>query len=100
LTLLFYTLSLHDALPIWNIALGGGIKAVSSLSRAAAHWRCWRYSSVMKTVQIRNVPADIHAILRTRAAAAGVSLQEYLLRHLIEDRKSTRLNSSHVSSAY
>lgn len=37
-----------------------------------------------KTVQIRNVPDDIHATLRSRAAAAGVSLSEYLLQELIE----------------
>ncbi len=33
----------------------------------------------MKNIQIRNVPDRTHAILRRRAAAAGMSLQEYLL---------------------
>lgn len=47
-------------------------------------WRCWRYNGAMKSVQIKNVPEDTHAVLRTRAAAAGMSLQEYLLRHLID----------------
>ena len=36
-----------------------------------------------RTVQIRNVPEDIHRTLRTRAAAAGVSLSEYLLGELV-----------------
>lgn len=33
----------------------------------------------MKNIQIRNVPDKTHAILRRRAADAGMSLQEYLL---------------------
>jgi plasmid stability protein len=33
-------------------------------------------------VQVRNVPDDVHAELRRRAAAAGVPLSEYLLREL------------------
>jgi hypothetical protein len=32
-----------------------------------------------KTIQIRDVPEDIHRTLRIRAAAAGVSLSDYLL---------------------
>lgn len=36
----------------------------------------------MKTVQIRKVPDDVHRALRTRAAAAGVSLSDYALREL------------------
>jgi plasmid stability protein len=37
---------------------------------------------VTKTIQIRDVPDDIHRTLRTRAAAAGVSLSDYLLGEL------------------
>ena len=33
----------------------------------------------MKNIQIRNVPEKTHSILRRRATAAGMSLQEYLL---------------------
>jgi antitoxin FitA len=36
----------------------------------------------VKTIQIRNVPDDVHRTLRTRAAAAGVSLSDYALREL------------------
>jgi antitoxin FitA len=35
-----------------------------------------------RTVQIRDVPDDIHRALRARAAAAGVSLSAYLLAEL------------------
>lgn len=36
----------------------------------------------MRTIQIRNVPDDIHRALRTRAAAAGMSLSDYALAEL------------------
>jgi plasmid stability protein len=36
----------------------------------------------VKTIQIRNVPDGVHRILRTRAAAAGVSLSDYALKEL------------------
>ncbi|MBV8593356.1 MAG: hypothetical protein JOZ27_03530 [Caulobacteraceae bacterium] len=33
-------------------------------------------------VQIRNVPADLHRTIKARAAAAGMSLSDYLLADL------------------
>lgn len=36
----------------------------------------------MKTIQVRNVPDDVHRALRTRAAAAGVSLSAFALTEL------------------
>lgn len=36
-----------------------------------------------KTVQIRKVPDEVHRTLRTRAAAAGVSLSDYLLTEIV-----------------
>lgn len=36
----------------------------------------------MRTLQIRNVPDDVHRVLRSRAAAAGISLSDYLLREV------------------
>lgn len=38
----------------------------------------------MATVQVRDVPEDVHATLRARAAAAGMSLSEYVLGELTE----------------
>jgi plasmid stability protein len=32
----------------------------------------------MATIQIRNVPDDVHRVYRRRAAEAGMSLQEFL----------------------
>jgi hypothetical protein len=39
----------------------------------------------MPSIQIKDVPAETHAVLRRRAAAAHQSLQEYLLKRLIDD---------------
>jgi plasmid stability protein len=38
----------------------------------------------MATIQIRNVPEDVHRTYQVRAATAGQSLQEYLLAQLVE----------------
>jgi plasmid stability protein len=37
----------------------------------------------MTTIQIRNVPEAVHRIFQSRAAAAGMSLQEYVLAELV-----------------
>ncbi len=39
----------------------------------------------MPSVQIKDVPAETHAVLRQRAAAAHQSLQEYLRARLIDE---------------
>ncbi len=36
----------------------------------------------MKTLQIRNVPDEVHRTLRARAAASGISLSDYALHEL------------------
>ncbi len=36
-----------------------------------------------RSVQVRNVPDSVHRALRSRAAAAGVSLSDYLLHELV-----------------
>jgi plasmid stability protein len=36
----------------------------------------------MKTIQVRNVPDEVHRELRARAAAAGVSLSDFALGEL------------------
>ena len=42
----------------------------------------------MPSIQIKEVPPTVHAILRLRAARAGKSLQEYLLG-LLKDEAAT-----------
>jgi hypothetical protein len=46
----------------------------------------------MPSVQIKDVPADVHAVLRQRAAVAGQSLQEYLLGRLVADARRPSLD--------
>lgn len=52
----------------------------------------WRYSRFMPSIQVKDVPADVHARLRQRAAAEGRSLQEYLLTRLVEDARLPTLD--------
>jgi uncharacterized protein YbaA (DUF1428 family) len=42
----------------------------------------------MPTVQIRDVPEDVHRTYRRRAAEAGMSLQEFLLGELVEGARA------------
>lgn len=40
--------------------------------------------TAVPSIQVKHVPDDVHSILRQRAAAAGQSVQEYLLAELTE----------------
>jgi plasmid stability protein len=57
----------------------------------------WRHNGAtmraMPSVQIKNVPEDVHRVLRTRAAAAGQSLQEYLLALLVDEARHESLDA-------
>lgn len=46
----------------------------------------------MPSVQIKNVPPDVHRVLRQRAAGAGQSLQEYLLAQLTRQAREESLD--------
>lgn len=37
----------------------------------------------MATIQVRNVPEKVHRVYKKRAAAAGKSLQEYVLDEMV-----------------
>jgi plasmid stability protein len=43
----------------------------------------------MPTVQIKDVPADVHRVVRQRAAAKGQSQQEYLLALLTQHARTS-----------
>jgi hypothetical protein len=51
-----------------------------------------RQNGAMPSVQIKDVPEDVHAVLRRRAAAAGQSLQEYLLGRLVDEASRPTLD--------
>jgi len=43
---------------------------------------CVMVHDMSKMIQVRNVPDDVHRTLKTRAAAAGMSLSDYVKRDL------------------
>ena len=47
------------------------------------HSGCMLGMPMPKAIQIRDVPDDVHAVLRVRAAAAGMSMSEYLRSELV-----------------
>jgi antitoxin FitA len=47
------------------------------------HFACILSMEVPKAIQIRDVPDDVHAVMRARAAAAGMSMSEYLRSELV-----------------
>ena len=49
------------------------------------------YSSGVPSIQVKDVPEDVHATFRRRAATAGQSLQEYLLARLTEEARAPTL---------
>jgi antitoxin FitA len=48
---------------------------------------CIHVHHMSKMIQIRNVPDHLHATLKARAAMAGTSLSEYILRQLAVSAK-------------
>jgi plasmid stability protein len=44
------------------------------------------------SIQVKDVPDEVHATLRKRAASAGMSLQEYLLARLVADASTPTLD--------
>src|SRR3712207_8759020 len=75
-----YTLSLHDALPIW-IRLSQGLRLI-------------RFQSPRENRGLRSTPCTPPGTSRWGAARRWSSGREAL------DRKSTRLNSSHANISY
>jgi plasmid stability protein len=45
---------------------------------------CFYVLTMPSMIQIRNVPTELHRRLKARAALAGMSLSEYLLREIAE----------------
>src|SRR5947209_19774377 len=72
-----YTLSLHDALPIW--------------------WRCRNNNGAQEETACSLAPRFCEG---ATPQAVGVALEPVLIRPGRGDRKSTRLNSSHANISY
>src|SRR5207249_7747411 len=94
-----YTLSLHDALPICKLA---------AAAREALHPMGVPETKRLQSYLSRPLVTSIPPRARIIAGPAFISgfglmparLSRDELRRLIGDRKSTRLNSSHVSISY
>src|SRR5687768_9652973 len=76
---------------------GGGKERVALASTAVGAETdvaapIWRYIGPVPSIQVKDVPDAVHATLRRRAAAAGMSLQEYLLALLTEDAHTPTLD--------
>src|SRR5207249_5875597 len=94
-----YTLSLHDALPIWYRSLDEGRRGrlCCVMSHSGGYVLPALDRPAEALVLVRE-PVDRilshHYFQRSHREARGRTLKP------LEDRKSTRLNSSHVSISY
>src|SRR5207249_8363420 len=88
-----YTLSLHDALPIWaRSGASSGRSAINSIGNMKAAFLSQHHDPVGK------VPYGREMNFRYRSDGTGGAISAG--RRGTTDRKSTRLNSSHVSISY
>jgi antitoxin FitA len=51
-----------------------------------------------KMIQIRNVPDDLHRELKIRAAAAGMSMSDYIKRELSRKSRKSTINEIYARS--
>src|SRR5699024_11774495 len=100
LTTYFYTLSLHDALPISFLRINGFVKRSSALIKSQPNFP-------FTHVEIAFTGPSLGSILRTSRPFVHTSKEQptpqkvqTVFVFFVRDRKSTRLNSSHVSISY
>src|SRR5207248_10504850 len=91
-----YTLSLHDALPIYHLAVLR-VREVRRVTPGADRVR-GRHSHITDAVLIRRWIV-LSAMIRSQTASQGRTSAGYPVVDS-EDRKSTRLNSSHRTISY
>ena len=60
------------------------VATTKSLGRGVVVDHKWSHNGAMPNVQVKNVPPEIHAILRDRAADNHQSLQEFILETLVK----------------
>src|SRR5699024_11954969 len=91
----FYSLSLHDALPISLVVIGGVHLWIKRTLEERDEPRPWQFPTVLSTAMV----AGIFVTLFPFFMRVDLSMPLPLVC-LGLDRKSTRLNSSHVSISY
>src|SRR5205807_8287656 len=95
-----HTLSLHDALPILVPDPNGLFNFVP---RDPALFRFWRFiCSLSKSAPVRQVsPMDLFECIEAHSGRTfALPFIQSIARQLLRDRKSTRLNSSHLVISY
>src|SRR5699024_12848435 len=89
-----YTLSLHDALPIYTQNIHEFVNDVEKATDGDLKINVHSAGSLIKHQEIKNA-------VRSKQVEIGEFIISNLANeHPILDRKSTRLNSSHVSISY
>src|SRR5690606_39825342 len=91
-------LSLHDALPICTRTKGGS----TQVPRRGFHWASIRSIALssLGTLPRRNFTSIFPRTSRASINLLPALLPESSADDLFQDRKSTRLNSSHVKISY
>src|SRR5207249_11346085 len=89
------TLSLHDALPIYEIA-----KLIGSPPGYLSHRETHPLITQEELAKSHRGELKLSFVLFDEIEKASGALWQLLLGILDKDRKSTRLNSSHVSISY
>src|SRR5690606_40921479 len=93
-------LSLHDALPILIVTLGGASVGEHDLVRAALA-EAGAQLSFWKIAMRPGKPLMFARLSKARVLGLpGNPISSLVCAHLFLDRKSTRLNSSHVKISY
>src|SRR5690606_42009600 len=93
------TLPLHDALPIFAVAGElAQLEALRRMVRGAAH--AWNNALTTIVGELGCLADERPGDAAVAAAAAAIESEAQRCARLTPDRKSTRLNSSHVKISY
>src|SRR5699024_11553140 len=93
-----YSLALHDALPILFPSSPALHPPTTSKGKHPANGKFQGCRKLCRIYHCRPPPIGLPAKLPTGKLVSGLPMQT--APHPTEDRKSTRLNSSHVSTSY
>ena len=67
---------------LWTEILGGAFLSARPRGRLDMRSTCNYCGRISKMIQIRNVPDEIHRVLKLRAVQAGMTLSDYLLKEV------------------
>src|SRR5205807_8246636 len=99
-TIVIYTLSLHDALPIWENVLSYLCKKSQDVFRPKLQAAYEQPSYSKARSRLFAIRRELQVLNICAARSLEEGLEETLTLHRLGDRKSTRLNSSHLVISY